>query len=245
MTDDILNRLKLQKQPTFCERHGALTAFVPEGVKAHCPMCVHELSEREQREQLRVERQEQLTRIACLPERFKAASFKAFNEHCPAVVDVKRQVGAYLRSLQDEPKQWAPLILAGAPGTGKTHALCALANNLIREGVGCHYTTMQTMLAEIKKAYGTDGMTEAGQVWKYVGNFTLLIIDEADVMRASENDLGLIFAVINGRYNELRSVALATNQKPEKLGEFLTERVADRLRENAQTLRFDWAGQRA
>ena len=151
---------------------------------------------------------------------------------------------SYYRDIRDTPRQWHPLWLTGLPGTGKTHLLCALSNNLCSVGISARYTTLASMLSEIKDAYSSADKTEAGQIAKFANSFDLLVIDEIDVMRATDNDKALLFAVINGRYNDLRPVAIASNQSPDSLGDFVTDRVVDRLRENSVVLVCDWASAR-
>lgn len=245
MFEDLMKKVGIEMVDMICDEHGNQRAAVARGGVPKCPVCI----DREMREKNIAEaaaaRQENLIRIARVPERYRAVSFKGLDcTQEPRLEAVKRSLGEYVRRLREEPRQWLPLVLCGTKGTGKTHMLCAAINNLVRSGVSCHYTTMHTMLSEIKKAYSTDGISEQDMIWRYVGNFDLLVIDEVDVMRATDNDLSLIFYVINGRYNELRSVAVCSNQEPEKLDAFLSERVAERIRESAVTLRCDWPSYR-
>lgn len=97
-------------------------------------------------------------------------------------------------------------------------------------------------MQNIKSAYGKEktGISESERIWSYVGNYSLLIVDEVDMIRDTETEAGLLYAVMNGRYNEERRVAIATNQAPEELGQFLTPRVASRLMENSTIVRCDW-----
>ncbi|WP_417070799.1 ATP-binding protein [Niveibacterium terrae] len=228
-----------------CSEHGRFTAFsLPDG-SIICPKCHDAKRDEEAKRRFFEERRAHLRNLAALPNRFANASFGEWAPASERAAQVKLCVMSYYRDIRDTPRQWHPLWLTGLLGTGKTHLLCALANNLCAVGISARYTTLASMLSEIKDAYSAADKTEAGQIAKFANSFDLLVIDEIDVMRATDNDKALLFAVINGRYNDLRAVAIASNQSPDSLGDFVTDRVVDRLRENSVVLVCDWASARS
>ena len=102
------------------------------------------------------------------------------------------------------------------------------------------------MLSDIRSAYGkVEGKTEASQILRYINDFDLLILDEADMLVRSENDLGLMFSVINGRYNNLKPLVVVTNQPLGKeLGKLIGVRSMDRIVENSTQVICDWESHR-
>jgi DNA replication protein DnaC len=205
-----------------------------------CPKCKDAELRREDVISAHQRRLEHLFSICGVPTRYRESGLKNFMVTSDAMQEAKAAVHLYLRDFKAD--RWAPLALFGPPGTGKTHLVCALANNLISTGVSVRYTTMQGMLSDIKRAYSTDGLSESGQVSRYVDSWDLLIIDEVDVIRGTDNDLGLVFAVINGRYNACRPVCVVSNQAD--LVPFVGERTASRIGERATIVVCDWPSHR-
>ena len=227
-----------------CPEHGKFSAFAQRDGSVICPRCHDAKLDLIAQRRAFEERRGHLRSISFVPHRFSAVGFKDWIPSTSSAESVRASVMSYYRDIRDTPRQWRSLWLTGLPGTGKTHLLCALVRALVEVGVSARYVTLAAMLAEIKEAYSANDKTEAGQIAKFANSFDFLVIDEIDVMRASDNDKALLFAVINGRYNELRPVAVASNQSPDLLSEYVTERVADRLRENAAIMVCDWASAR-
>lgn len=236
----LLPGLKIETVDGECETHGAFRTvrIIGSGLPVECPKCVDLRTRREDQQRAHQQRVDWLFKIAGIPERYRNCGLKNFQADTDAQKHARQGVNSYLRAY--ERHGWLPLSIHGPVGTGKTHLACALANNLIASGVSVRYTTMAAMLSDIKKAYSTEGMTEASQIERYVSDFELLILDEADVIRATDNDLGLIFAVLNGRYNSMRPVVTISNQPITALVEFLGARTVDRLSENAVSVVCDW-----
>lgn len=230
-----------------CDRHGAFTTFRLVGTEAHtCPKCFDESLRQQTAAAKFRDLVAHLQAVSHVPARYANTGFSNF------VVSSQRQrvavdtITKFMRAVRDAAASpvWQTLLVSGGVGTGKTHLACALANNLISRGVGVRYTTTQDMLADIKRAYSTDGITEASQIERYVHGSTLLILDEADVTRGTDNDVTLLFAVLNGRYNAGLPMAVICNQPADELAAFLGDRSASRLMERATTVACDWADHR-
>jgi len=223
----------------LCVSHGPFRAMTSGDKPAQCPLCAEAKDREASRARQMSLRVEAIRRGMGVPARFAGKGFRDWIADTAAKVAVRDAVAEYMRSIRMTPSQWRPLILTGLPGTGKTHLVCGLVANLAESGVSSRYTTLQTMLSDIKSAYSDNTLTEAGQILRFV-KVDVLVIDEADIGRWSENDKQLVFAVINGRYNDMRPTVIVSNQAPEGLAEILTDRVISRLSEGALTLRCDW-----
>lgn len=227
-----------------CEKHGDFEAMTPEGVAPACQECREISAQEEARQRWLVDRVSAIRKHIGVPGRFASSGFREFVPTTENASAVKAMVAQYLRDVREHQAAWRPLMLSGSPGTGKTHLLCALTNNLAQLAIPARYTTLQGMLSDIKSAYSDNSKTEAGQILRWV-QVDFLAIDEIDVMRASDNDLVLLFQVINGRYNDLKPTAIASNQPVSALAKFVSDRVMDRLAENAVALNCDWPSARA
>jgi len=222
-----------------CDVHGIYTAYAKAGEEAPCPRCEAARHTAQAQQHRLAERIAAIRQQLGVPERFAKSGLRDWHADSDNAHAVKAAALHYLRTVREQPAMWRTLLLSGPPGTGKTHLLCALANNLAEAGIVARYTTLQAMLDAIKSAYSDASKSEAGQIQRYV-HCDFLALDEIDVMRGSDNDRALLFAVVNGRYNALKPIAIATNQTPEGLAEYITERVLDRLLEGAITLRCNW-----
>lgn len=231
-----------------CDLHGKFTTSRLRGTDAAtCPKCFDVKLNKESAAEAFNRRVSILVETAHIPQRYADIGFNGFKtEGNPRKVAAVETIATFMRQIRNSQfsPSWSILILTGGVGTGKTHLVCALGNNLISRGVSVRYTTAQAMLADIKRAYSTDGMTEASQIENYVNGASLLIIDEADVQRGTDNDTGLIFAVVNGRYNAGRPMAMVSNQPVTAMPEFLGDRVASRMNENATSVVCDWGDYR-
>lgn len=226
-----------------CSEHGEYKNVRVVGTDIiQCPHCTQIKMSREEIEKAQKKRLQVLFECCDIPERFRNAGFKNFIAQTNEQKHAVELCQAYIRSFSIS---WKPVHFVGTFGTGKTHLACACGNNLISKGVSVKYTTMHSMLSDIKKAYSTDGLSEVGQIAKYVDGFDVLILDEVDVTRGTDNDMSLIFAVVNGRYNAVKPIITISNQPIKKLVEFLGARTIDRLNENSVVVACEWESYRS
>ncbi|HBI70007.1 MAG TPA: hypothetical protein DDZ22_13650, partial [Massilia sp.] len=73
--------------------------------------------------------------------------------------------------------------------------------------------------------------------WQY----DVLILDEIDAIRNTDNANLLLTEIINRRYNEAKPVIVISNQPFDNLARYTGERVHSRLYENAFVCDFSWA----
>ena len=230
-----------------CDIHGAFRTVRLLGTDAAtCPKCYREAQRQEAVEDAFKTRVQHLHAVSNVPARYASTGFQGYRCTVPSHAKAVETFGTFMRKVRDAQgaPAWGTILLTGGVGTGKTHLACALANNLVSRGVSVRYTTAQEMLSDIKRAYSTDGITESSQISRYVNDHYLLILDEADVQRGTDNDAGLIFAVVNGRYNSGKPMVVVSNQPVSMMPVFLGDRVASRLMENSTQIACDWGDYR-
>lgn len=242
---DELASIGIKPATGVCEVHGEFRTMVKDGREPECPKCLDARHAKATRERYEKERLEHLYKHASLPRRYVDSGIRTYPIDYPEQEQALAVITKYLKSLGEMMKQGRGLIFTGPKGTGKTRLVCALANNAMHQLVSVRYTTMADMLADIKRAYDTAGMTEASQINRLVTAYDILILDEVDINRGSDNDLQLIFQVVNGRYNEVKPTIVVSNQTPDTLGSFIGERAADRLRDAAMVVVCDWPSYRS
>ena len=222
-----------------CEQHGAQTVKVRKGHDWYCPACMAEKTRAEARKKWEDDRRELLHKIARIPQKYRGQKFKAHN-------DQHRQARGLAKTFFDAVVEagncggWRVLMMIGEPGTGKTLMACEIGERLIESALmSVRYVTAMQMLGEIKAAYSQEGKTEAGEIQKFV-EYDLLILDEIDQMRGSDNDRILLMEVINRRYNDERPMLVISNKLRDQLAEYIGDRVSSRFHENGLVVSFDW-----
>ncbi len=154
--------------------------------------------ESENRRQNRIER---LLRESKLPRHKTIAAFDL--KRLPAKVAVQVKV-----LLEDDFLSRAENVLVfGNPGSGKTHLLCAIGQELIYKGYRVLFTSCGFLIQEllIKKR----DLTLARHL-KKLSKYDALIIDDIGYVQHSREEMEVLFALLSDRY-ERGSIMLSSN----------------------------------
>jgi DNA replication protein DnaC len=95
----------------------------------------------------------------------------------------------------------------GNPGSGKTHLLCALCEQLIRRGHAALYTTCSTLVQELLLAKRELALPRA---LKRFSRFEALLIDDLGYVQQSREEMEVLFTLLAERY-ERGSVLITSN----------------------------------
>ena len=102
------------------------------------------------------------------------------------------------------------ILIAGPPGVGKTHALCAAIGLAARSGIRVKYWDFTNLCREIRDRF-TSGPTDiVGKACKV----ELLALDNVGFGRASEFERSVINEIACARYDQGSPTIYATNFKP-------------------------------
>lgn len=180
--------------------------------------------------------------MSALPPRYLTRTFDNYRAETDGQMKALAVTKRYADNFDHCLETGAGMILAGRPGTGKTHLACAIANQLIQEGRTALFITVAAMLRMIRETYGNrDGGKTEQQVINELRQIDLLIIDEVGVQRGTEAEEHLLFEVLNERNAYYRPTVMISNLNAKEMTAYVGERSMDRMREGGgKFVAFDW-----
>jgi DNA replication protein DnaC len=99
------------------------------------------------------------------------------------------------------------ILVFGPPGSGKTHSLCAVAQELVRSGRRILFTTTALLVQELLVA--KRDLTLKG-VLKRLSRWEALLLDDLGYVQQSREEMEVLFTLLAERY-ERGSVCLTNN----------------------------------
>ncbi|MGO0694210.1 ATP-binding protein [Pseudomonas guariconensis] len=245
-------------QPAHCEHHGdydqRVTLLLGREIVGRCPSCekADRLMREEQAraEEIRQRREAMAKKLgsALIPKRFADRTLANYRvEH-----DGQRRALAYctryVAAFADIEKTGRCLMLLGHPGTGKTHLGAAMANELMRHtSATAVYRTVGAVLQAIRASYDRHSELTEADILSSLIQPSLLVLDEVGVSKEQPSDFELttLFAIINGRYEQMRPTVVISNLDASQLPQAMGERCVDRLREGGGVVvPFEWESHR-
>lgn len=227
-----------------CSIHGDFVTMTRNGLEPACPVCVGERAKADAQRDYLASLKPALLRDAHIPQRFDQARFKNYRAECEAQRDAIIKLQRFIAEFREHTKTGAGVLMVGAPGTGKTHLACATARAVIgNHGASCRYTSATAMLAEIRRAYDEQGMSVASQVSRFVTP-ALLVLDELDRHACRDNDIDLLFQVVDARYQACRPTIAISNSDIEPLQQRLSLPLVSRLIDGTTIIVCDWESAR-
>jgi DNA replication protein DnaC len=99
------------------------------------------------------------------------------------------------------------ILAFGNPGSGKTHLLCAIGQELIRNGRKVYFTTCSLLVQDLLKAKQELQLSRA---LKKLSKYDALIIDDIGYVQQDRSEMEVLFTLLADRY-ERGSVMITSN----------------------------------
>ncbi len=165
---------------------------------------------------------------ARLPKRYQHVAF----ERAPVVGmpdTIVREVRRYARYVERNLDEGRGIWFVGDVGTGKTTLAMLVSRAAIDAGRSVAIYSLPRLLAVLREAIDSeDGLL---RIVDDLSSVDLLHLDDLGAERATDWVLEQLYAIVNARYEEQRSLVITTNLDPEQLAEQLGPRIVSRISE--------------
>jgi DNA replication protein DnaC len=173
---------------------------------------------------------------AVIPRRFRLASFDT-----PPVSDMAgpapRVVRDFARRIDEQLDAGRGLWIFGGVGTGKTTLAMLVSRHALEAGRSVAIYSLPRLLAELRSTFDDDARQSYTELLDRLAAVDLLHIDDVGAEQTSPWVLEQLYALINARYEEERSVILTTNiEQREDLIDQIGERTVSRLQEMCELI---------
>lgn len=263
MTKKEYESLPVDERPTHfaCQKHGEFPVKYERildklGVlMATCPECSSEYNEwSEKQELIAKEKKEKEWHLNFFNGRLKRAGVserhfdKTFDSY---IADTKEKQYALesMRYFADKVLEGVckNMILCGSVGTGKTHLCQATIRYLLEHNreLPVKMTTITRLIRYYRSSWQKENDYTEQDVINELSQLDLLIIDEMGVQNGTDNELNIIFEIINNRYENKLPTVIISNLEKGELVELLGTRIIDRLKEDGcRVLGMKWDSHR-
>lgn len=215
------------------------------GIRRAMPVICQCEKDREAAEKARIEAE----KLAKKAERLRDECFPRNDDGSPSRLmeatfadDLRRDVKIsdamrrYVDQWDEMQRQNIGLLHCGSFGTGKSWYAACIANALIDKGIPCKMTSFERISNELF------GLSSGRQAYldKLV-SYPLLILDDLGAERNSEYMLGLVFTVIDARYQSGKPLIITTNVDLAEIKEpsdIKYKRIYDRVLEMCHPIKF-------
>jgi len=163
-----------------------------------------------------------------VPKRFQNLGFD--REPIPSLdPDVVRDVRRYCERIGEKLDRGEGMWFLGSPGTGKSHLAYLISQHALAAGRSVAIYTGPRLLDEIRRTYGDDDSGSTLDLIDRLTSVELLQIEDLAVARPTDWVLEQLYNIINGRYENERSIVFTCDVVSEHEDEapgFLPQRLA-------------------
>jgi DNA replication protein DnaC len=170
-----------------------------------------------------------------IPRKYRGISFDR-----PPVTEIARPVAAavkrYVNRIDEQLDAGRGLWFSGSVGTGKTTLAMLVSRHAIEAGRSVAIYSLPRLLAQIRTTFDDDRSNSYIDLIDRLTKVDLLHIDDVGAEKTSPWVLEQLYAIVNARYEDERSIVITTNLERDALAEQINERTVSRLEEMCEVL---------
>ena len=99
------------------------------------------------------------------------------------------------------------VLVFGSPGTGKTHGVCALAQEFVRQGHKVYFSPCSLLVQDLLAAKKT---LELAKCLKRLAAYDVIVIDDIGYVQQTRDEMDVLFTLLADRY-ESGSLMITSN----------------------------------
>ena len=212
-----------------------LGAVIRVPIMCQCEVDLEEEIKRKEEAQVKQERLDRVLAMSNLGERFRNASFDAWQEK-PGTEICYHTLKEYAETFDRSSD--TGYCIYGRPGNGKSHLAAALVNRVIQRGYTAVFIEAPDLFSRIKATYGADGTGSEDKILRSIASCDLLVLDDAGSEKPTAWVQEKFYQIINARYKDRKPLVVTTNT-PDMAGleEIIGFRAYDRVLEMCQPLK--------
>jgi DNA replication protein DnaC len=175
----------------------------------------------------RIERHRARSLSAVIPKKYRGSSFDrapVTDMPGPQVQVVRR----FVRQIDENLDAGRGLWFYGSVGTGKTTLAMLVSRAALDGGRSVAIYSLPRLLAEIRATFETESQGSYVDFLDRLAAVDLLHVDDVGAERTSDWVLEQLYAIVNARYEDERSVIITTNLERDALVEQIKERTVYR-----------------
>lgn len=173
---------------------------------------------------------------AVIPRKYRSLSFEQppITAIRPSIVSQVRSFATKIdQSLDDGRGLW----LQGPPGTGKTSLAMLVSSAALASGRSVAIYSLPRLLAEIRTTFEDSSNASYSDFLDRLAAVDLLHVDDVGAEKTSEWVLEQLYAIVNQRYEDERSIVITTNiEDPVEMRDQIGARTVSRLEEMCAVL---------
>lgn len=176
---------------------------------------------------------------SAIPPRYRGVSFDrppvSDMAHHPETREALKKVREFIEGLDASLESGKGIWLFGDTGTGKTTLAMLVSKEAVAKGHSVAIYSLPKLLARIRRTYDSEpGGDSYSAFFKRLTSVDLLHIDDFGAEKRSDWVLEQLYALVNERYEDERSIMLTTNLTVDKLEDQIGRRTVSRLTETCE-----------